>query len=489
MSALTGARVAMIQENAINESMGLCDLSAHLQNQGAQTRLFLRREEPSLSRSLRDFQPDMVVIPCDLMGHNSALESAKAAKASVPAPIVLGGTHATFFHNVVLQPGVDYAFAGEAEDVVTDLLAGFRTGADVREVPNLIWNDGGQPRANAIRPFSMSLDEMPMPDRDLYFRYEFMATFPAKKFTAGRGCQYSCGYCFNQAYRSMLDKKKQFYRRKSAARICAEINDVRAKYPLRVVHFSDDLFAAGSEWLEEFIEVYRRSVGVPFSCNVFATAINDQTIRMLKDGGCRSIAMGVEVADDKLRQDVLNKPVTTEQIENAARLVKRLGIKLVTFNILGVPWSSIDGDLDTLELNQRMQVNHTRVTSLVPYPVSSISRRLMADGYLVDDYEERIYEIPDIPAWPAATVFKRNDPARTLRLYWLWPLMLRTRMSRKWMHRLVNTRLSWALAPLSFVISMLNEKDVFGFTWRDGVRYFLHVKNPAFKTANYVTFI
>lgn len=487
--SLAGARVAIIQENAINESMGICDLAGFLGSKGVSTRLFLRREEPELGRELKTFRPDMVVVPCDLMGHNSALQSAREAKQAVDTTVVLGGTHPTFFHNIVLQPNVDYAFAGESEGVISDLLERRRDGADATDVANLIWNDGGTPRLNPIRPFTLDLNAMPMPDREVYFRYDFMASFPAKKFSTGRGCQYSCGYCFNQAYKSMLESKKTFFRRKSGERIAEEINAVRAKHPLKIVHFSDDLFASGEGWLHEFIETYKTRVGLPFSCNVFATSINDETIRYLKDGGCVSVAMGLELADDTLRRDIMNKPVTTDEIRHAASLVKKLGIRLVTFNILGVPWSSVDGDLDTLDLNQQLGTDHTRVTVLVPYPVSAVSRKLMKDGYLVEDYEDRIYEIPDIPTWPAMSVFKRTDPERTLRLYWLWPIMLKLKFSRRWMNRLVNSRLSWALAPISFVISLVNEKKIFGFTWLDGIRYFLHVKNPAFKTANYVTFI
>jgi len=486
---LKGARVAFLQENAINESLGLCDLAGHLRDLGVVCRLFLSREERRLRDVLRRFDPLMCIIPCDLLGHNSALRLAALAKDATGATVVLGGTHPTFFPNIVLKDGVDYAFAGEAEGVVTDLLKAVLDGSDPSNIPNLIVRKDDGYRVNPLRPVVPDLDQLAMPDREIYYRYRFIARFPWKKFSTGRGCLNSCGYCFNPTYRAMIGSPRHFFRRKSPERIVREINEVRRRHPVGVVHFSDDLFSSGIEWLEPFVDRYRKDVGIPFSCNVFATTINERTVRLLKDGGCRAIAMGVEIADDRLRMEFMNKPVSTEQIIDAARLIKRAGIKLVTFNILGLPWSSIDKDIDTLALNQRIGSDHTRVSILVPFPKSALTKRLMDEGYLVKDFEERIYEIDDLPHWPAESLFKRTEPERTIRLYKLWWLMLKLRLSKKWMRRLVNARWSTVLSPISFLIALTNEKRIFGFGWLAGIRYFLHVKNPALKTTNYVSFI
>jgi radical SAM superfamily enzyme YgiQ (UPF0313 family) len=491
LGELRGLGVAMLQSNGINESLGLCDLSAQLQQSGAVTRLFLRREEPNLVRRLREFAPRLTVVPCDLLGHNSALSLARLAKRTLgdATTTLLGGTHPTFFSNVVRQEGVDVAFAGEAEGVVVDVLAALRDGRDPRDISNLVFRANGGCQRNPLRPVLQNLDEMPLPDRELYYRYPFMSSFPAKKFATSRGCGNSCGYCFNPSYRALLKEGAHFVRRKSPERVVREIAEVRRRHRLEVVHFSDDLFSSGAAWTEQFTETYRDKVGIPFSCNTVASTLDEQTVRRFKDAGCRILAIGVEVADDRVRQEALNKPVSRDDINRAAALIKAAGIKLVTFNILGVPWIPPDGDLDALELNQRLGVDHTRVTELVPFPVSRVATRLIADGILAADYEERIYEVPDIPRWPAATLFRRAAPERLTRLYWLWALLLHFRVEKRWAQRLINSRWSMALAPISFAIGLLAEKRVFGLGWADGLRYFWHVANPAFKTSNYVSFV
>ena len=489
MSARPDDRVAFLQNNAINESLGLCDLAGHLKARGVATRLFLRREERALPERLRSFDPRLVVIPCDLLGHNAALGLARMAKSATRAPVVLGGTHPTFFPNVVLRDGVDFAFAGEAEGVVAELLDAVREGRSADEIPNLIRRDGAGYRANPLRPIAPDLDGSPMPDREIYFRYPFMAAFPVKKFSTGRGCHNACGFCFNPSYRAMLSTPRGFFRRKGADRIVREIIEVRGRHPLAVVHFSDDLFSSGEEWLGELMEAYRGRVGLPYSCNTFATTINERTVPMMKDGGCRVVALGLEIADDRLRREVMNKPITADEVVNATRQLKEAGIRVVTFNILGLPWSSIDGDLDTLALNQRIGADHTRTTILVPFPKSAMAGKLAAAGYLAADFEDRIYEVADLPAWPSGELFRQRDADVTRRLYRLWPLLLRLRLSKRLARRLVTWRWSALLALPALFLAMNAERRIFGFGWRAGIRYFLHVRSPNLKTSNYVSFI
>jgi hypothetical protein len=83
MSEIANMRVVFLQTNAINESLGLCDLAGHLRAQGVRCRLFLEREEGRhLERKMRGFAPDLVVIPCDLLGHQGALRLARLAGTS-----------------------------------------------------------------------------------------------------------------------------------------------------------------------------------------------------------------------------------------------------------------------------------------------------------------------------------------------------------------------------------------------------------------------
>jgi len=125
----------------------------------------------------------------------------------------------------------------------------------------------------------------------------------------------------------------------------------------------------------------------------------------------------------------------------------------------------------------------------VPFPKSVLTEKLIDGGHLCADFDERIYEVDDLPHWPAESLFKRRDVEQTMRLFRLWHLLLRLPLGKRAIRRLLRSRLARWLAPLSLLMALRNEKTIFNLSWPAGFRYFLHVKSPALKTTNYVSFI
>ena len=80
--------------------------------------------------------------------------------------------------------------------------------------------------------------------RELYYKYPFLRDMPMRRFIASVGCPYPCTFCHEPVIRSMYrqDTKSDYVRRKSVCRVVDEIKCIKDRYPLRHVHFSDDLF-------------------------------------------------------------------------------------------------------------------------------------------------------------------------------------------------------------------------------------------------------
>ena len=57
-------RVVFLQDTAVNESLALTELSAVLKAAGHTTRLYLGDEEPDLDALLREYAPELAIIPC-----------------------------------------------------------------------------------------------------------------------------------------------------------------------------------------------------------------------------------------------------------------------------------------------------------------------------------------------------------------------------------------------------------------------------------------
>jgi radical SAM superfamily enzyme YgiQ (UPF0313 family) len=95
--------------------------------------------------------------------------------------------------------------------------------------------------------------------------------------------------------------------------------------------------------------------------------------------------MGVETASDVKRQSVLNKKVTTQQIKDAAGLIKKYGIYLYTYNIMGLPGETIDEAIETYKLNKEIGTDFIWCSLLQAYPGTDMSRYVKEHGFLEDE--------------------------------------------------------------------------------------------------------
>lgn len=472
-------RVVFLQDSGINESLAITDLSAVLRAAGHETKLFLEDEEADLDADLRAYDPGLVIIPCPVAGETWPVEAARRVKRLLPRCVVLlGGTHVTFAPEVALDHAVDAVCVGEAEGAAVDLADRIAAGKDWDDVANLAFARDGALVRNPMRAHVKDLDALPFPDRELYYRYKFIARFPWKKFTTGRGCMHSCTFCWNSTLREMyLPHGVDFVRRKSPERVVQEIELVKARWPTKRIHFSDDIFTFRPSWLEAFAPLYRERVDVPFTCNSSVELVNERVVDALRDAGCKGVAIGVETGNEELRSRILNKRVTNDDIRRAASLVKSRGLELTTFNMLASPGETLEDALSTLRLNREIGADFTRVKLAVPIPHTRFADKAAEAG----EYDGGAGNL----AKPRV-VFKKSESRQFLNLFYLFPLGVRIPGAERVIRRLLPFRLP--VEPLG-VLGPIEERRIYDLPWVAGFRYFRHVGNPMKRTANYVTLI
>ena len=477
-------RTLFFQDSGINESLALTDLSAILRAAGHGVGLLLADEVRQPARWLRRYDPDVVIVPCPVAGHEEALKAAALVRSVCPdAFVVLGGTHATFTPELALRPEVDAVCIGEADGAVPELADRLQRGVQWRDVANLCVEIDGELVCNPVRPPEQDLDALPMPDRELYYQYPFLARFPWKKFTTGRGCVHTCAYCWNTTMQAMYKGMGRFVRRKSPRRAVDEILAVKARHPLSNVHFSDDLFTTHPEWLEEFADIYPVEVGLPFTCNTSIPLASDQAMRSLGRAGCRAVAFGLETGNEDLRAQILGKEVTNDHAREAAANIKRYGMELATFNMVGSPGETLDDVLQTIALNKEMGTDHVRVNIAIPLAHTAFEETAFSMGFLDQEYNAEVGDMRN----PELQV-KSTDRAALINLYLMFRAGIHTpapgRLLRWLAHRSPN-KLLMALQ----LWGVYEEKGISGVGWVDGLRFYSHVGDPRRRTANYVTLI
>jgi radical SAM superfamily enzyme YgiQ (UPF0313 family) len=388
--------VLFITQQIDYEPQGIMHLSSALKAAGHRVELAVASHQDPVAIA-REFQPEVVAYSVITGSQRYYLGINRRLKAEMPGVFsVFGGPHPTFFPEMVEEEGVDGICRGEGEEALVELVNALHSDGPMAVMALDNWsfprNEEGQTIgviANPVRPYVQDLDSLPFPDRALvYERHTVAARSKIKHFLTGRGCPYNCTYCFNHALSEIYRGKGRRFRQHSVDRVVEEVRWVRDHYPLEFVVFVDDTFVLSADWLAEFAERYPREVGLPFFCNTRANLVNAEQVRLLKEAGCHCVSMGIEAASDRLRNDLLKRRMSREQILEAARLIREGGLHFTTTNMVGLPTSTLADDLDTLELNAETRPAYAHVFIFQPYPRTELGEFTREQGWMVGTFDD-----------------------------------------------------------------------------------------------------
>jgi len=367
------------------DPLGMMGLSAQAKQLGHQTDLAVIDREDVLAKIGR-WKPQVVAYSASTGEHKYYLQLNEAIKKRFPEIVTtMGGPHPTFYPEVARDSSLDVVCVGEGDEAFPELLGAVEQGKPFEGIPNLATKNLPKPE---IRHLFEDLDSLPFPDRELYYRGTEMAGFPLKSFMTSRGCPYPCTYCFNHAFRQMYKGKGHVIRRHSVDWVISEIKEVKKRYALECVKFYDDIFVYHIDpWMEEFAERYRREINLPFHCLTRADLVTEDIVKFLKGAGCHSVSMSIESGNDKIRNDVLKRKMTQEQILSAFHLFHKHGIPTFSNNILGLPGAGIAEDVETLDLNIKCKVSFAEFPIFHPYPRTELGDYCIEQGIFDQHYE------------------------------------------------------------------------------------------------------
>jgi radical SAM superfamily enzyme YgiQ (UPF0313 family) len=220
---------------------------------------------------------------------------------------------------------------------------------------------------NPVRNLIDNLDELPISDRDLVLSNSYLGSTPKKTFYTTRGCPYQCKYCCNNYFNKLYQGKGKIVRRFSVERTMHEIEDVGSKYRMGFIKFGDDLFALkADDWLAEFSEQYARRIHIPFNCYLRFDTVDDKIFQLLKAAGCYSVHLSVDSTSKYIREAILGRKMREVNIVNQLKLIHSYGINTWVNFMLAVPESTLQDDLNTIELCRKSGVTYPAYSTTVP---------------------------------------------------------------------------------------------------------------------------
>ncbi|MHC4404404.1 MAG: B12-binding domain-containing radical SAM protein [Planctomycetota bacterium] len=333
--------------------------------------------------------PDAVIFSVLSSTYGWCRQVAAEVKRRTKAPVVFLGLHPSLVpEHVMRDSSVDYTVAGEAETVVNPLLARIAAGDGVADVGNL-WHRSNGRAVPTHRAELVDLDALPLPDKGLFA--PFVSHHYSYCAMVSRGCPYNCTFCEETCSKKLHGGK--YFRRKSVDTVMRELAAGKRKYRFREVIFKDSYLSGNKRWLRKLMERYRKEIRVPFKCFCTVSGFDEETARLLKEGGCYSIEFGLQTWNDGLRRRVLNRRETSEEAFRAFAHCDRQRLRYDVDHMFNLPAETEADHVLGVECYRRLRyLGRVKVHFLVYFPTADIVEHAVAAGDLPAEAADRLAE-------------------------------------------------------------------------------------------------
>jgi anaerobic magnesium-protoporphyrin IX monomethyl ester cyclase len=378
---------------------GIASLSAVLKKDGHETRLYAHFEyhEDEIDEVVEQFRPDMAGFYVTYPQADLAMRMAARLKRHHGVPVVFGGIWPTTQGEEAMACPDIFAIArGEGEVSLRQLVKRVDQGKPYTDLKGFWFRtDDGEIIRNAEPPYVHDLDKLPFPDRTIFEGQRWLTTLPYWEFTGQRGCPVGCTNCFHHSWMRNLHGDKGYVRFKSPEYLEQEIRETMRDFPLRqgdpCIGFHDPTFTLERDWAVAVCKILK-DIGVPWWCNTRASHMDAEIAHIMADAGCFEIHIGIESGDAWIRNTVLKKDVTDEQIINAFGWCKDAGMLTFGFNMLGLPYETEESIRKTVELNRQILPDTVFCSVFNPFPGTDLHDLVVEKGWLSDRKVKSYFE-------------------------------------------------------------------------------------------------
>jgi len=312
---------------------------------------------------------------------------------------IAGGVGATLEPETILQTSVDGFVIGEGEIPLDSLLKTINQDGNIYNTKGFCWQKDGELIKNEIPQYLNNLDQFDFPDYSVFDRkiviydliYDIQSINSNINIMLSRGCPYACPYCSNKAIRSVYPSSKNYFRIPSVKYSINLLENLIKQYPeSKHISFEDDLLTANKEWFWPFAEEYRKRIRLPYRVNIRTETLNTDIVKALKESGCVTASIGIESGNEELRKKVLKRHASNKEIIEKSKMIKKAGIKLYTYNMIGIPFETKEQMRDTLILNRKIGADFGQSTFFCPFPGTELYEICKKYSLLK---ESEVYEI------------------------------------------------------------------------------------------------
>ncbi len=293
---------------------------------------------------------------------------------------------------------LDFAFAGEAEAGLPMFIDAIQLGElnkRINKIPGLIWRNGKSIVVNKL-DFTPDLDTIPYPAWDLINpatypeapQGVFFKRFPIAPIIATRGCPFNCTFC---AGKTISGKR---LRSRSIENILGEIRILLSDYGIREIHILDDNFTLRKNFVKEFSErLISEKIDISWTCpnGVRLDTLDEDVVNAMKSSGCYTISVGIESGSQRIL-DNMKKGLTLNKIRRKIEIIKKCGITVNGFFIIGYPGETRQEIMQTITFAKSLPLARAIFYNYLPLPGTNIYKQLISTGELEKVEWDRVFQ-------------------------------------------------------------------------------------------------
>lgn len=349
---------------------------------------------------IRTYDPDVVGVTSMFTSQRKNAHRVAAIVKEIDAEmlVVFGGAHPTSVPESVLEdPCVDVAVLGEGDNVIVPLLECIESNRDLRSLDGLAYRDeSGSMVVIEKKTQVADLDSLPFPARHLLPMEKYFAARihhggvgrgnrPTPMITS-RGCQYRCNFC--TAFKVFTRRPRM----RSIESVLAEIDELVTKYGVDEIFFEDDQLIAKQRRSGELFDAMAARYQLLWDTpnGVSPWLLDDEILGKMKAAGCYRVNLAIESGNQWVLDNIINKPVKLDTIPGLVKLVRKHGMEVNTYVVVGnigrAAVETLDQIKETFAFCRKLRI-YPHSSLLTAYPGSEVLEVAKEKGYLVPEFE------------------------------------------------------------------------------------------------------